>query len=248
MLGQIAPPVKDIVYNSFAIAFAPPVFDTPSMEQRRADSIAEDLEQMILTGVFQDGDRLNELKLAEHFGSSRTPVREAFHKLATAGMVEQIPRRGVFVRHPGPVELMAMFEYMAELEAACCGLAARRITDDALAALSAANEVCAEAVEANDVDRYYAENEAFHRIIYAETRNSFLEAEVLALQKRLKPFRRMQLQSRGRPAQSLSEHQRIVDALAKAESERAARAMRAHVGIQGEKFQDLLTGLQSVAE
>ena len=102
------------------------------MDKRRADIIAEELEQLILTSGFSDGERLDEIKLAERFGVSRTPLREAFQKLATSGLVNQVPRRGVFVRQPGPVELLQMFEVMAELEAACGRFAALRISVEAL--------------------------------------------------------------------------------------------------------------------
>jgi len=224
------------------------MLDTRVMEHRRADKIAEELEQLILTGAFNDGDRLNEIRLADQFNVSRTPVREAFHKLSTAGLVEQIPRRGVFVRHPGPVELLSMFEYMAELEAACGRLAALRISNSALSELEAANDTCERAVQSNDSDRYYAENERFHQLIYAQSGNPHLEAEVLRLQKRLRPFRRMQLQLRGRMAQSMAEHRGIVDALAKGDADRAARTLRDHVAVQGEKFHHLLAGLKTVAE
>lgn len=218
------------------------------MEHSRADTIAEELEQMILTGHFCDGDRLNEIKLADHFAVSRTPVREAFHKLSTAGLVEQIPRRGVFVRHPGPVELLSLFEYMAELEAACGRLAATRISDSALSDLRKANATCQQAVSVGNHEKYYNENETFHQIIYSQSGNSFLEADVLKLQKRLRPFRKMQLQLRGRLAQSMDEHHRIVDALTRGDADAAAQVLRSHVNVQGEKFHHLLAALKPVAE
>ena len=85
------------------------------MDKRRADSIAEALEQLIFDGTYADGMRLDEVQLAEQFNVSRTPIREAFQRLAQSGMVEAIPLRGVFVRQPGPVELLEMFEVMAKL-------------------------------------------------------------------------------------------------------------------------------------
>ena len=75
------------------------------MEARRANKIAETLEQMVFSGEYKDGERLDEVKLAEQFQVSRTPIREALQMLVSSGMAEQIPRRGVFVRQPGPVEL-----------------------------------------------------------------------------------------------------------------------------------------------
>ncbi|MDJ0826524.1 MAG: GntR family transcriptional regulator [Rhodobacter sp.] len=218
------------------------------MEQRRADSIAEALEEQIFDGTFADGDRLDEIRLAEHFGVSRTPIREAFLRLTQSGLVEQIPRRGVFVRQPGPVELMEMFEVMAELEAASARLAARRISDAALEELKQTNVRCDAAVHAQDADAYYRENERFHHMLYRQSGNGFLEQECLRLHRRLKPFRRVQLRLRGRMAQSMAEHEAIVAALAKGDSAGAADAVRQHVAVQGERFQDLMASLKPAAE
>lgn len=215
------------------------------MEQRRADSIAKELEELIFDGTFSDGDRLDEVRLAEQFGVSRTPLREAFQRLALSGLVELIARRGAFVRQPGPVELMEMFEVMAELEAVCGRLAAIRISDQALEHLRGANIKCQAAVDAQDVDTYYAENEQFHRIIYAQSGNSFLEQEASRLHNRLKPFRRQQLRLRGRMKQSMAEHEAIVAALTQGDSENAANALRGHVAVQGEKFHNLMAALKN---
>lgn len=218
------------------------------MEKRRADDIAEQLEELIFNGTFSDGDRLDEVRLAEQFGVSRTPLREAFQRLALSGLVELIPRRGAFVRQPGPVELMEMFEVMAELEAVCGRLAARRISETALEELQAANANCQAAVDARDADAYYAENERFHRIIYQQSGNSFLAQEAVKLHKRLKPFRRQQLRFRGRMAQSMAEHEQIVRALRLGTAESAADTLRNHVAVQGEKFHLLMATLKKAAE
>lgn len=218
------------------------------MIKRRADDIAAALEQLIFDGTFEDGVRLDEVQLAERFDVSRTPVREAFQRLAQSGMVEAIPRRGVFVRQPGPVELLEMFEVMAELEAACARLAASRITDTALASLHQTNARCNAAVEARDSDRYYRENETFHATLYRQSGNSFLEQECLRLHKRLQPFRRMQLRFRGRLRQSMGEHEAIVAALEAGDGDTAAAAIRSHVAVQGEKFHTLMASLRPAAE
>ncbi len=218
------------------------------MEQRRAENISAQIEELIFDGSFADGDRLDEVRLAAHFGVSRTPLREALQRLALTGLVELIPRRGAFVRQPGPVELLEMFEVMAELEAACGRLAAVRISDAALADLRAANAKCLAAVEARDVDVYYTENEAFHRIIYRQSGNAFLEQETAKLHNRLKPFRRQQLRLRGRMAQSMAEHEAIVTALAQGDREGVAQALRDHVAVQGGKFQNLMAALRNAAE
>ncbi|MEM9795394.1 MAG: GntR family transcriptional regulator [Pseudomonadota bacterium] len=210
----------------------------------RAEKVARALEQMIFDGVYADGDRLDEVQIAGQFGVSRTPVREALQRLAQSGLVEQRPRRGVFVREPGPLELMEMFEVMAELEATCGRLAAMRISDEALLALESANAACSRAFEAGDADAYYDENERFHRRIYAESGNAFLAGETGRLHRRLQPFRRMQLRLRGRMAQSLAEHEAIVAALRGGDGLTASEALRDHVAVQGEKFRHLVSGLR----
>lgn len=221
---------------------------TQAMEKKRSDAIADALEDMILDGSFPDGERLDEVQLAERFRVSRTPLREALQKLALAGLVRQVPRRGVFVRQPGPVELVEMFEVMAELEAACARFAATRISDAALDEMRDANASCRRAVEARDPDGYYPENERFHAILYRQSGNAFLEQECLRLNRRLAPFRRLQLRSRGRLKQSMTEHEAVLDALERGDALAASDEIRCHVAVQGEKFHSLLSNLKPAAE
>jgi len=162
--------------------------------------------------------------------------------------VEQIPRRGVFVKQPGPIELMEMFEVMAELEATCARFAASRISDDAIKELNETNERCNGAVVNNHPDEYYRENEKFHALIYRQAGNSFLEQECLRLQRRLQPFRRTQLRLRGRLEQSMQEHERIVAALEAGDGASASETVRGHVAVQGEKFHHLMASLKTAAE
>lgn len=218
------------------------------MDRKRSDLIADALEGLIFDGTFADGDRLDEVQLAARFSVSRTPVREALQRLAQSGLVAQIPRRGVFVRQPGPVELIEMFEVMAELEAVCARLAASRISDKALDDLHAANQRCKHSIEAQDTDDYYLQNQTFHAILYRQSGNSFLEQECLKLQRRLQPFRRVQLRVRGRMKQSMAEHEAIVSAIEDGNGEAAAEAIRHHVSIQGEKFHRMIAGLKPAAE
>lgn len=213
------------------------------MDQRRADSIRQTLEQLIITGEFADGERLDEIRLSERFAVSRTPLREAFQMLAASGLLELVPRRGAYVRQPGIVELVEMFEVMAELEGMCGRLAARRISDRELEDLNKAAEACETALSAGNSDAYYRENEQLHNLLYDASGNSFLAGEARKLQRRLQPFRRMQLQVRGRMQQSMDEHRAIISALENGDPQRAENELRGHVAIQGEKFNDLMAQL-----
>jgi DNA-binding GntR family transcriptional regulator len=220
------------------------------MSERIADSLREQLEQAILTGEFHDGERLDEARLSERYAVSRTPLREAFQRLAASGLVELVPHRGAFVRHPAFDEVVEMFEVMAEMEAFCGRLAARRVSDAMLDQIEATVTACEVSVARGDSDGYYRENERFHHLIYEASGNGFLAAEAARLHRRLQPFRRMQLRLRGRMRQSLNEHRRILDALRAGDSAVAADTLRGHVAVQGERFNDLMasyrqSGLQS---
>ena len=214
------------------------------MERRLADTLRESIEQMIVTGEIADGARLDEVRLAAKFGVSRTPLREAFQVLSASGLVELIPRRGAFVRLPSVVQMIEMFEVMAELEAMCGRLATRRITADGIVALKKAADDCDRALMEGDTDKYYRENEVFHHLLYDASGNSFLAEEAARLHRRLQPFRRMQLRVRGRMGQSMKEHRDVLTAVESGDEARAADALHNHVAIQGEKFNDLMASYE----
>ena len=218
----------------------------PRMVTRTADRIRESLEQSIIEGEFENGERLDEVRLATGFGVSRTPFREALQMLAGSGLVELIPRRGAYVRHPGIIELVEMFEVMAELEALCGRLAARRISQAELVEISKAAKACELSVEKQDPDGYYHDNEDFHGLIYKFSGNTFLSNEAAKLHRRLRPFRRMQLRARGRLDQSMKEHAMILAALEAGDPDAAADALRTHISVQGEKFHDLIATYEKV--
>jgi DNA-binding GntR family transcriptional regulator len=208
---------------------------------KTADKIREALEQAIIEGEFADGERLDEVSISRRFSVSRTPVREALLALTASGLVEQLPRRGVFVRYPSFVNLIEMFEVMAELEAMCGRLAARQAGESNLTRLHEALDRCDDACAEGDTDRYYRDNELFHLLLYEASGNSFLAAEAVRLQRRLKPFRRLQLRVRNRMKQSMAEHRAVVAAVEAGDADAAGELLRRHVAIQGEKFTDLMS-------
>jgi DNA-binding GntR family transcriptional regulator len=210
---------------------------------RSADLVREALEQDIVTGRFVPGQRLDEVKLAERFGVSRTPVREALHELAAGGLLQLWPRRGAIVAQLGPERLFEMFEVMAELEGMCGRLAARRAGDEDRDRLVQACEACAVAAQEGDTDTYYYENELFHRLIQESAGNGFLAEEARRLSRRLRPYRRLQLRVRNRMRASLAEHRAIVEAIGRGDPAAAEAQLKAHVIIQGERFSDLVASL-----
>ncbi len=213
--------------------------------QKLSEQLRERIEEQVVTGVYRPGMRLDETELAASFGVSRTPIREALIQLASAGVIEMRPRRGAVVATIAPERLQEMFEVMAELEAMCARRAAGTITEDERDALTAAHRACRDALKEADADVYYRVNEAFHQILYAASHNSFLAEQSLSLQRRLRPFRRLQLRVPGRMESSFSEHGQVLAAILAGEAERAATCLRAHVGMQGDRFSALLALIET---
>jgi DNA-binding GntR family transcriptional regulator len=211
--------------------------------RNRSAELREDIEEMIAMGQLLPGQHLDETELAERFGVSRTPIREAMQQLASMGVVVIRPRRGAIVADLGPQQLVEMFEVMSELEATCARLAARRMTSEEQVTLRAAHQACKDALDAQEPDEYYYKNEAFHEAIYAGSHNQFLIEQARSLYRRLRPYRRLQLRVRNRLAKSYAEHDGVVQALLEGDGEKAAHLLREHVMIQGQRFADLMASL-----
>ncbi len=211
--------------------------------QTRSGELRERIAEKIATGELLPGRRLDETELAEQFDVSRTPIREALIQLASVGILEMRPRRGAIVPELSPQRLVEMFQVMAELEALCGRLAARRMSETDHQALTAAHRACEVARSRGSADEYYFKNETFHHVIYAGSHNSFLSEQASMLHRRLRPQRRLQLRVRDRMANSFAEHEKIVKALLIGEAELSADLLRRHVLVQGERFADLMAML-----
>lgn len=211
--------------------------------ERRADRIRQSLEQEIVTGRLPPAARLDEVRLAERFQVSRTPVREALMQLSASGLVEIRPRQGATVAELGLKRMVEMFEVMAELEGLCARLAARRMGQDERAELQRLHEDTRRFVSDNNPDAYYAANLDFHEAIYAGSHNGFLAEQTRGLRQRLTPYRRIQLRRAGRLEDSFAEHEAVVRALLSGDADEAEKRLRRHVTVQGGAFTDFLSTL-----
>jgi len=209
-------------------------------QRTRADEIRDVIEEHIGTGVFPPGMRLDQGSLAEFFPVSRTPLREALIQLSSIGVTSMRARRGIVVPEFSPARLLEMFEVMAELEAMATRHAARRMSDTERSLMETAHEESRPACEAEDADAYWNKTERFYKLLYTCSHSDFLAEQSLVLFRRLRPYRRLDLQSRSRIRKSFHERSAIVDALVAADGNLAADRLRKHVLIQGDRFTDLL--------
>lgn len=209
----------------------------------RTCKLRDALEDDIANGRLRPGDRLDEVGLAERFGVSRTPIREALQQLSATGLVKIAPKKGAYVAEISLPRLIEMFEVMAELEGMCGRLCARRMTRSEYDALVDALQACQKAAEEGDTDTYYYENERFHTMIYQGCHNEFLGEQSRQLHMRLKPYRRLQLRVRNRVSRSLQEHEEIIAAIHAGDEARAEASLKAHIVIQGERFTDFVASI-----
>ena len=195
----------------------------------RAEELRQQLADEIVRGALAPGAALDETDIARRFNVSRTPVREALRQLAASGLIEARAHRGAVVAQPSLERLSGMFEAMAELEALCAGLAAKRMSPSERYRLEAIHEELRVLSHAGDPDRFHQLNEHFHSAIYAGSQNGHIAEITLATRKRVQPFRRAQFRNLGRLAQSHAEHDRVVVAIMRGDRDGAASAMRAHI-------------------
>jgi len=193
-----------------------------------SDQVRSALADAVSSGELRAGTVLEEQQIADQYGVSRTPVREAIRQLQASGLVEAIGRRMVVARLT-PTRIMEMFEAMAEIEAVCVRLATYRLTVLERSELIRLHEQTEALVEIDDVNQYDELNTAFHEALYYGTHNSFLIEQALSVRARLAAMRRMQLRKKGRLALSRGEHQDVIRAINEGDGETAARRMRAHM-------------------
>jgi DNA-binding GntR family transcriptional regulator len=199
------------------------------LSRTRTHRIRASIERAIVSGRLAPGSKLDEGALAARYGASRTPVREALQQLASQGLVELRANTGAFVATLTAVDLAEMFEAMAFLEAACAALAARRHTAEDRRLLAVAHDACAEAARHNDPTAFYRANARFHQCIYAASHNAYLEAHTLQLGRRLEAYRREATFHPGLMAVTVSEHERILNAVLAMDEAAAGRHMRSHL-------------------
>ncbi len=206
-----------------------------------ADTIIYALTEEIVGKRIAPGSELDESRLAERFGASRTPVREALRQLAASGLVDLRPHRTPMVAVIDEKRIGEMFDVMAELEALCAARAARLMPPAARAALERHHQMMGAAMRAADVDAYRRGNLAFHALIYDGADNQYLRDLALSTRERLAPYRGAQLEAPSRLAKSWAEHDAITAAILRGEAERAAACMRQHLTVTREAVATIAT-------
>ncbi|MEN3299092.1 MAG: hypothetical protein V7633_1150 [Pseudonocardia sp.] len=215
-----------------------PALSPLPMLSSRSSLVAEAIREAILTGTLAPGSELVERNLAERFGISKTPVREALISLARSGLITMSPNRGSVVRVLDAAAVRSIYEMRVLLEPH----AVRRATADfPTVELDRAREVLRQSREAIDGGEYATlsmANRRFHRLLYSQCGNPLIISALDELQDQLALFAVSMLWRDDSPSwePEYAEHEEILGAVAAGDVDGAEALMRAHINHSLEKI------------
>jgi DNA-binding GntR family transcriptional regulator len=188
--------------------------------------VAELLRQRIFDRELTPGSWIDELKLAEEYGISRTPLREALKVLAAEGLVTMKVRRGAYVTEVSERDLTDVYHLLSLLESDAAGVVASQATDAQLKELQTLHRDLEKAV--SNREKFFQINERFHMRLLEIADNRWRDQMVADLRKVMKLNRHNSLLKSGRIEESLAEHQAIMQALQARDVSAATLAMQTH--------------------
>jgi DNA-binding GntR family transcriptional regulator len=183
--------------------------------------------EAIDAGLYKPGDRLVESELAERFGVSRTPVREALQRLETQSMLTR-DGRSLIVASLDHNQLAELYAVRTELEGLAARLAARHATDEEMRVLRSMVEED-KALLGGDPRTLSRANKRFHKQIHLASHNRFLVQQLDLVHRSMALMATTSLAAEGRDAIGLAEHDAIVAAIEARDGEAAYQALRGHI-------------------
>jgi len=193
------------------------------------EDVADRLREQIFAKQLAPGSWLDEQSLAEQFGISRTPMREAIKVLASEGLVTIKMRRGAYVTEVARNDLEQIFTILSLLEGEAARETAAKATEEELNQLDYWHHRLEKAAADRDLEQFFEINGKFHELIQEIAGNRWMNGVIADLRKVLKLHRRDSLTSTGRLQNSLIEHRAILNALLKRDQAGAESAMRKHL-------------------
>jgi DNA-binding GntR family transcriptional regulator len=203
--------------------------DTKLNNRPLYEDVADRLREQIFAKQLAPGSWLDEQNLAEQFGISRTPMREAIKVLASEGLVTIKMRRGAYVTEIAKNDLEQIFTILTLLEGEAAKQTAIKATEDELNQLDYWHHRLEKAAADRDIEQFFEINGKFHELIQEIAGNRWMNGVIADLRKVLKLHRRDSLTSTGRLQSSLLEHREILKALLKRDQMGAENAMRKHM-------------------
>lgn len=193
-----------------------------------ADQVFEHLEADILGGKYARGEILTEMKLCADLGVSRTPIREAIHRLAQEHLVE-ISSKGVVVLGVTEKDLVDIYDIRLAVEGMAAARAAKLITEAQLAELKETLDLQEFYSTKRDAEHIRYMDSHFHKLIYNFSGSIVLHDMLTPLHTKAQKYRKTSVENSSRASASVAEHRAIYDAIAAHDADAAQNAMTAHV-------------------
>ncbi len=187
------------------------------------------LKKAIIKGELQPGDRLMELQLAEKMGVSRTPIREAIHKLSREGLVTLIPRKGAEVAGMSRKTLNDVLTVRKDLEILAFRLAFESISKEQMEDLSRRMSAFEEAVDEDDILKMVDADEQFHSVIYEAAANNKLRDILNDLKESMYRYRLEYLKDSAFRKRLEKEHRALVDSILKKDLKKGLSVAESHI-------------------
>lgn len=188
--------------------------------------ILENIRDAIVSGSLKAGSRVSEPELAERYGISRTPIREAFRQLESEGYLTVIPRRGAVVSELSPKDVEEFYAIKSIME----GYAARRACENMsaknLERLQAINDKLAELARIGDIKHFFKVHSDFHELFIKAADNEKLHELIASLVTRFQRLRFTSLSLPGRMEISVQEHEKIIAAFRNKDADLAETLVR----------------------
>lgn len=181
----------------------------------------------IEAGIYQPGDRLREVEVADRLSLSRTPVREALRRLEAETIIEHRPRIGAVIRKLGQTEVVELYEMRLVLERTAAEMAAKHAAEAEIDGMAALNADLSG--QGGHPARASAINQRFHRAIYLAGRNRFLLEAARAMNNALLLLGPTTLADADRIATVVHQHSQIIDAISAGDIDGAGAAAEAHL-------------------
>ncbi len=175
------------------------------------EKIVETVRNAIVNGQLSEGTRIAEPELADKFGISRTPIREAFRQLETEGFIKVVPRTGAVVASLSEKDVSDFYDLKMVLEGYAARCAAKSLSDRELTKMESVNRQMEAASDRKDLRRVFALHNEFHDIFLAACGNEKLRAIVQNMVMQFQRFRLL-LSMPGRIEGSIQQHWEIIDA------------------------------------
>ena len=203
----------------------------PSLSPRALyEEVAELLRQRIFKRELAPGSWIDELKIAEAYGISRTPLREALKVLAAEGLVTMKVRRGAYVTEVSERDLKEVYHLLSLLESDAAGVVASSASEGQLQSLKLLHQELETAARSESQDRggFFEVNERFHMLLLEIANNRWRDQMVADLRKVMKLNRHNSLLKSGRMEESLNEHRALMTALTARDTALSMQRMQEH--------------------